>query len=214
MKKDEGKGKLIVFEGINGAGKTTMTRLASKYLAAKGLPVSVYKSPSQMAGAVFSACNGFFLDEFEKTMIYMIDLRKTIRQINTSLEIGVNVIADRLTLSNFVYNVSSLRGKDVKKMQSVYSSIFADVRPDITFLFDCPVNKTIERTIERIDMQVLSESEALMEEYAEKAKIRRYLYLECRDKSAERYIVIDASKSKKKTWNELKKHLSSVFNIQ
>ncbi len=79
----EKKGKLIVFEGPDGFGKTTQAKLAYKYLGERSIPVLLSKEPGSplsnftkdLREIIFDKHYSSQLDEVEQGLIFFLGLR-------------------------------------------------------------------------------------------------------------------------------------------
>lgn len=100
------KGLLLVFEGIDGSGKTTQIELLSKYLSGENIPYEVVNFPqygkNEYADKVYGYLSGELgkVDPYSIAKAYASD-RKTVReQILDWLENGKLVIANRYISSS------------------------------------------------------------------------------------------------------------------
>lgn len=110
------KGLLIVFEGIDGSGKTTQIELLSKYLSNKNIPFEVISFPqygkNEYADKIYLYLSGKFVevDPYSIAKVYASD-RKTVReQILSWLENGKLVIANRFVSSSKAHLGANLPG--------------------------------------------------------------------------------------------------------
>jgi len=141
----EGKGFLIVVEGIDGSGKSTQLHLLDKWLRSKGLLVfttewnssdvvkeitSKGKKKALLTPTTFSLLHATdFADRYE-------------RNIAPLLRAGYIVLADRYAYTAFARDV--VRGCSPDWVRKVYS--FAS-KPDVTFYFQVPIDIAINRIL-------------------------------------------------------------------
>lgn len=107
-------GKFIVFEGIDGSGKSTQAELLKEYLEEKGIKVWLTKEPTDgQTGQLLQkiqkgAFKDYFTnpDEFRKfmTYLYAADRVGHDQQIEQHLQSGEWVICDRYKYSTYAYN--------------------------------------------------------------------------------------------------------------
>ena len=129
------KSILVVFEGIDGAGKTTQARLLASALQAVGFDVVESKEPTDgVHGKIIreSATSGRL--PIDRELQVFIDDRKEHVQslIQPALDLGKVVILDRYYYSTIAYQ--GARGKDIDEIRDAVQE-FAPV-PDAVFLLD------------------------------------------------------------------------------
>ena len=116
------KGKLVVFEGIDGSGKTTICRLLINYLKKRKIPFSHYSFPrydKPWGKLIRRYLDGEFgsvgeVDPYLASVLYAGDRLTAAVKINQDLKAGKIVICDRYTASNIAHQaakVGSHRGK-------------------------------------------------------------------------------------------------------
>ncbi|OWK37843.1 dTMP kinase [Fimbriiglobus ruber] len=137
-------GKFIVFEGIDGAGKTTQVVLLAEYLAKIGRPFVRSKEPTDgQWGRLLrqSAATGR-LSLGEELDLLTRDRQEHVTQlINPALDRGDVVILDRYFYSTIAYQGS--RGGDVEEITDRMATRFPI--PDVVFLIDVPAEVGIAR---------------------------------------------------------------------
>lgn len=139
------RGYLIVFEGIDGCGKTTQANLLYHAMSERGLSVMITREPSH---SPYGQCirtlasQGIRPDPQEELALFQADRKDHVaRKINPALDSGRSVILDRYYFSTLAYQ--GARGLDVRAIQSD-NELFAP-RPDIVFLLDIPISLAVER---------------------------------------------------------------------
>jgi dTMP kinase len=148
-----GRGRLISFEGGEGAGKSTVIAAVAAELDARGLEVLVTREPG--GTPVGEAIRALLLDpahptlaaETELLMMFSSRAQLVRESIRPALARGLWVLTDRFTDASFAYQGGG-RGLD--------SGIIADlerwaagIKPDLTLLLDVPVDVGLERARER-----------------------------------------------------------------
>lgn len=143
------KGKLLVFEGIDGSGKTTQIKLLSKKLKVKNIPYEVISFPqygkNEFANQIYDYLSGKFgklaeIDPYTIAKVYASD-RKTVKDLVKSwLESGKLVIANRYVSSSKAHlgaNLPKGRQQDFFKwLESLEYETNKMPREDITILLD------------------------------------------------------------------------------
>lgn len=147
MKKEERaltKGILIVFEGIDGTGKTTQLSLLKEKLRGKGLPVVTTREPtSGKYGKKIRALyqNRGNVSKQEELELFIKDRQEHVETLlQPELDEKKIILCDRYFLSTIAYQGAN--GFEVDEL--VILNDFAP-RPDICFLFQLSPTKSTER---------------------------------------------------------------------
>lgn len=139
------KAKLIVFEGIDGSGKTTLSRLLLSYLQEKKLKVVWLREPgnSKWGREIRELANVRENIPIEKELEYFIQDRKwnVEKNILPALKENKIVILDRYYFSTACYQ--GARGLDIEEIIE-RNLEFAPV-PDMTFIIDVDVDTALKR---------------------------------------------------------------------
>lgn len=141
------RGKLIVFEGVHRAGKTTQILRLKKHLGNLGYQVLV--SRAHFGDAVnravdkllISPASPGFSDQLVRLLLVCAARASRVaNEIQPALKAGKIVLSDRYFLSTLVYQgyVASLDKRLVKKIADLS---YRRVRPDLTFVLDLPVSQ-------------------------------------------------------------------------
>ena len=139
------RGRFIVFEGIDGAGKTTQVGLLAERLRGMGKQVVITAEPTSLPSGVElrRALSG----ELRKTPLEMAEMFATDRvahniEIEKLLSDGVTVISDRYYYSSLAYQGSVLGYDSVAKLNLDNPGIR---RPDICIFLDLSPEKSLAR---------------------------------------------------------------------
>ena len=162
------KGKFIVFEGIDGSGKTTQINQLSKWLNStnfipKKNQLVITREPggTQLGQSIRS----LLLDISRETppnsitelLLYAADRAQHVNEIiRPSLNKGDWVISDRFCGSTLAYQGYG-RKLDIKLIKDLENIATQGLSPDITFLLDIPVDESIKRRINRKDDRIEKE---------------------------------------------------------
>jgi dTMP kinase len=148
------RGRFITFEGGEGTGKSTHTKLLAEHLRAAGLEVVLTREPGGSPGAeiirhvILSGAAKPLGPEVE-TMLFASarddHLRTTIRP---ALERGAWVICDRFADSTRVYQgvVGSVDPRLIGELERI---TVGDTVPDLTFVLDVPADVGLARAGKR-----------------------------------------------------------------
>jgi dTMP kinase len=191
------KGKFITFEGIDGSGKSTQMRLFVSELRMSGLNViSTYEPGGTPLGRRLREA---FLETEEvvsplaELLLFAADRAQHVEfLIKPAIAEGKTVVSDRFADSTFVYQGAG-RGFAQEKVESVIQLATNGLKPDLTFFFDLPVEKSIERKNAR---RADGERQNRMDKETFDFYFRvRKAYLALAKRESDRFRIIDASGS-------------------
>jgi dTMP kinase len=132
----------IVFEGIDGAGKSTQAKLLARRLADLGIPVLLTAEPSDGPVGQIIRSLTTRLEAEEEARLFTEDRRDHVeRVILPALAEGRTVICDRYVHSSVAYQ--GARGADQAAILSAQKP-FAP-QPDVIFLLEIPADIAIAR---------------------------------------------------------------------
>jgi dTMP kinase len=134
-------GKLISLEGIEGAGKSTMLPFIRAFLEAAGHRVIVTREPG--GTALGDRIRDLLLSkdmtpETETLLMFAARAEHIATVIRPALDDGYTVITDRFTDSSYTYQGGG-RGVSKKFIASLEYWVCDGLAPDLTLLFDLPV---------------------------------------------------------------------------
>jgi dTMP kinase len=186
-----GSGRFISFEGIDGAGKSTHIQFVADLLAEHGKTVVSSREPG--GTAVGEALRALLLHEKmhleTEALLMFASRREHIAQvIAPALARGDWVISDRFTDASFAYQGGG-RGLSLAKLDALEAWVHADLQPDLTLLFDVPLDVArarldATRTLDKFEQEQADFFEACRKEYLRRAA-----------QFPERIVVIDSSRS-------------------
>jgi dTMP kinase len=204
-------GLFITFEGGEGCGKSTHSRLLFKKLEQQGVPVVLTHEPGGTAlgdglrkavkrkgSASISPLAELFLFAASRAQLVA-------AVIHPALEEGKVVICDRFTHSTLVYQGYG-RGLDLTLVEKVNNMATANLRPDLTVLLDVAPEQGLARKRspikDRFESEDLSFHERVREGYVKMAAAE-----------PDRWLVIDASQPKARVaeiiWDRVSRLLPS-----
>jgi dTMP kinase len=185
-------GLFIVFEGGEGAGKSTQVRRLAEAVAALGHEVVVSFEPgATVTGAklreILLDRETAGLSPVAEALLYAADRAQHVATVvRPALERGAVVICDRYVDSSIAYQAGGrgLSETDVRRLSSLATG---GLRPDLTVLLDLPPQVGLQRLTGPGDRM---ESEAV--EFHQ--RVRR-TFLALASQSRERYLILDAATS-------------------
>ena len=151
--KARARGRLVSFEGGEGAGKSTVIAAVAAELDARGIEVLVTREPG--GTPVGEAIRALLLDpshptlaaETELLLMFASRAQLARESIRPALERGLWVLTDRFTDASFAYQGGG-RGLDGGIIAEL-ERWAAGIKPDLTLLLDVPVDVGLERARER-----------------------------------------------------------------
>lgn len=144
MQKAHSKAKLIVIEGPDGAGKSTLQRGLAAHLATLGMRVVQSREPTNgpHGAALRHAALTTRLAPEQELALLLMDRRAHVDAIiKPALARGEWVILDRYYFSTIAYQGAA--GLDLAMLQAV-NEAFAPP-PDVLLLLDLPVEESLKR---------------------------------------------------------------------
>ncbi|HTW76668.1 MAG TPA: dTMP kinase [Thermoplasmata archaeon] len=138
-------GRLFVFEGLDGSGKSTQAALLGKWLQSRGYRVffTEWNSSELTSEVIRRGKKKNLLTPTTFSLLHATDFADRFeRKILPPLRAGYVVVCDRYTYTAFVRDAA--RGCDPAWVRNIYS--FAP-RPDQVFYFRVPVAVTLKRKI-------------------------------------------------------------------
>ena len=196
------KGKFIVFEGIDGAGKTTQIQLLAKRLTESGIDVDVSAEPTtnESGKALRRALSGQDKKSYsEMAAMFVLDRIGHNAEIRELVAAGKTVISDRYYYSSLAYQGKATDYNWVKTMNIGCPDIR---RPDVCIYLDL----TPEESLKRISNG--RESVEIYENLEKLTEVRASFYYAIEDlrKDGEQIFIVDASRSLEEISDE-------IFNI-
>lgn len=166
--RDVKRGTLIVFEGLDGCGKSTQLSRAAAWLRARGVEPVVTREPTdgpwgrrirEMARSGEAVAPETELDWFFR------DRREHMAEVvRPALAAGDVVLSDRSYLSTVAYQ--GARGLDARRILADSQAEFA--APDLALLFEIPVEVGLARVAARGGLaEPVFENRAFLERVAE-----------------------------------------------
>ncbi|MCD6528042.1 dTMP kinase [bacterium] len=147
MAKDIYSGKLIVFEGLDGSGKSTQTKLLIEYLKKKGYKTAKIDFPQygkKSAGLIEEYLKGKYgtskeVAPYIASIFYACDRYDGSFKIRKWLKEGRIVVCDRYFASNVAHQGGKIkntqkRKKFIKWLYDLEYNIFKIPKADITFI--------------------------------------------------------------------------------
>lgn len=144
------RGKFIVFEGIDGCGKSTQLNLLCEKMQAAGENVVCHTTFEPTDGPIGRLIRSALHKEVafnQETMalLYAADRREHVEEIIPLLEQGINVLCDRYYFSNFVYQADAV---SFERLMAYNSFAMDNLKPDITVFMDASPEACVKKIAE------------------------------------------------------------------
>jgi dTMP kinase len=141
------KGKFITFEGIDGAGKSSHVDWLAERLRERGLTVQVTREPG--GTALGEKLRDLLLNqpmhlETETLLMFAARREHLAQVIEPALARGEWVVCDRFTDATHAYQGGG-RGLERSKLQVLEHWVHDHLQPNLTLLFDLPLEVARER---------------------------------------------------------------------
>ena len=188
----------VTLEGIEGSGKSTLVERLGARLTARAIPVVLTFEPG--ATRVGAAIRRVLLDARNENLVPLAELflygadraQHVERIIRPALEKGNWVLCDRYFDATTVYQGHG-RGLDSHLVGLVNDRACAGVRPDVTFLLDCPVDVGLSRARTRNARSAEPGQDRFERERRAFHQSIRDGYLKLAQDEPERFRVVDAT---------------------
>lgn len=212
--------KLITFEGIEGSGKSTQIKLVAEYLIEKRVSLIVTQEPSgtdigrKIGSILFNREHNNMCAETEMFLFCAARAQHVREVIMPALKQNKIVLCDRFSDATYAYQGAG-RGLDNKfiKLINDYSSML--LKPDLTLLFDLPVEIGLHRANKRNDN--LKEASAIDRFEKENMDFHgriREGYLSLLKNDPDRFRLIDANRDVDTIQKEVRRYISDFMNLK
>jgi len=201
-------GLFITFEGGEGCGKSTHSRLLFKKLAQQNIPAVLTHEPGgtalgdELRRVVKRRQDSSVSPEAELFLFAASRAQLVAEVIRPALEEGKVVICDRFTHSTLAYQGHG-RGLDLTIVERINSIAVQNLKPDLTIFLDISPEQGLARkrsAKDRFELEDLSFHRRVREGYLKTAAAE-----------PDRWLVIDASLPKRKVagiiWNRVSRLL-------
>ena len=201
------RGKFLTVEGIDGAGKSTHIGFVTQFLQARGKTVVSSREPG--GTPLGEKLRELLLHEkmhLETEALLMFASRREhmAQVIEPALAAGSWVLSDRFTDASFAYQ-SGGRGMDRSKMEALEAWVHPQLQPDLTLLFDVP----LEVARERLDAtRTLDKFEREQGEFFARCRAE---YLRRAAQYPQRFAVIDSTRSIAETQHKIGEALEGLL---
>lgn len=216
-------GRFVVFEGLDGAGKSTQVRAVAAALRAAGREVAATREPGgtrlgerlreilltpedgpvtlEAELLLFAARTdppapedgAAITPEAELLLLFAARAEHLARVIRPALARGAWVLCDRFTDASYAYQGGG-RGLAEERIAALETWVQGGLRPDLTVILDLPVERGLARAAPEPLFAGAARDRFEREHFTFFERVRA-AYLERRRRAPERYLLVDAERA-------------------
>src|SRR4030067_220646 len=206
----------ITFEGVEGSGKTTQIQRLKKYLTQKGIPCTVTREPGGCP--IGEKVRKILLNPDHREMVPMSELllyeAARAQHVNDMLQPflkkGGVILCDRFNDATLAYQGYGRR-IDLRWIERLNHLSSQGIRPDVTFLLDCPSDVGLKRALQRNRERKQEREERFEKEEIQFHRRVRKGYLAIAKKEPRRVKVIDTRQGEDKVFNKIRKTVDNLL---
>ncbi|PWB35899.1 dTMP kinase [Pseudomonas sp. SDI] len=187
-------GLFITLEGPEGAGKSTNREYLAEHLRRAGLDVLLTREPGgtplaeRIRELLLAPSAEAMAADTELLLVFAARAQHLAEVIRPALARGTIVLCDRFTDATYAYQGGG-RGLSVERIASLEQFVQGSLRPDLTLVFDLPVEVGLSRAaargrLDRFEQEGQAFFEAVRQAYLARAKAE-----------PKRYRLVDAGQS-------------------
>lgn len=161
------RGRLLVFEGAEGVGKTTQVARLVRHLAATGVSCEHFREPG--GTPLGDEVRAMLLDPDNvvvpraEALLFMAARAQLVARVNARLAAGVTVVLDRFFLSTYAYQIVG-RGLPPDEVRAANRLATEGLVPDLTVLLVADPEVARTRMLARGDLDRMEREEASFHE--------------------------------------------------
>jgi len=212
--------RFITFEGGEGAGKTSLIVTLEQAMTSWNIPSIRTREPGGTAFGDFVRSwilknpDNIRIDPKAELLLFLAARAQHIDEvIMPAIEAGTVVFCDRFNDSTVAYQgVARELGKSL--VRTLCDLVCGSVKPDLTFYLDVDPTIGLERSRSTDKEEAAAgKLDRLEAEAIEFHRIVRNGFLEIAKEEPQRFIILDATKSKKEVADEALARLRVLFNL-
>ena len=187
------RGRLITFEGIDGAGKSTHIDASAAALRARGVTVVLTREPggTPLGESVRElVLNQPMTAETETLLMFAARAEHLAKVIQPALAEGQWVLCDRFTDATYAYQAGGRALSEIQIAQ-LEKWVHPDLQPDLTILFDVAPEIAAERSARRRAAPGVDRFEREPVRFFEAV---RAMYLKRARADAGRFLIVDSER--------------------
>jgi dTMP kinase len=196
-------GLFITLEGPEGAGKSTNRDYLAKLLGASGREVVLTREPGgtplaeRISEILLAPAAEPMAVDTELLLMFAARAQHLAQVVRPALARGALVLCDRFVDATYAYQGGG-RGVPVERIATLEAFVLGDLQPDLTLVFDLPVEIGLARAARRGALDRFEQEQRAFFEAV------RQTYLDRAQAVPARYRLIDASRSLAEVQAELR----------
>lgn len=174
-------GKFIVFEGPDGAGKTTIIKKVKEILEKQDLSISYYREPggtdiSEKIRSIIIDNDNYLMDPKTEALLFASSRAQLVAEkIIPDLKEGKIVICDRFVMSSLLYQGLG-RNLGIDNIKNINDFATGGIKPDLTLFFNIDYKTALERkranfSPDRLENEDFSFHKTIFDGYLEMADL-------------------------------------------
>ena len=205
------KGLFLVFEGIDGAGKSSQLLRTKAYLEERGFEVVTTREPGGTAigekirGLLLDPENSAMNDRCELLLYGASRAQHVAEVIAPALRAGKAVLCDRFSLSTAAYQGYG-RGLDLSLLETVTRAAVSGVEPDCTVVVDV----SVEIGAKRVSVSRGEPKDRLEREKSDFFRRVRQGFLTEAEKDP-KIVVVDGEASEEEVFDAIRRELETLL---
>jgi dTMP kinase len=209
----------ITFEGGDGTGKSTQVKLLESYLVAQGKSCLVTREPGgtslgELLRQIVLEAGTRSISLPTELFLYLADRAHHVHEVVApGIAQGKIVLSDRHSDSTVAYQGYG-RGIDTQLLLRLNEIASGGLKPDLTFLLDCPVavglSRTVQRKSRRAEVKTNDRFENEKSEFHEKV---RQGFLRLARAEPARFYIIDASRCEQQVFAAIKEVIDRRLDL-
>ena len=179
-------GLFITLEGPEGAGKSTNRDYLAERLRERGIEVQLTREPGgtplaeRIRELLLAPSDEKMAVDTELLLVFAARAQHIAEVIRPALERGAVVLCDRFTDATYAYQGGG-RGLPVERITQLERFVQGDLRPDLTLVFDLPVEIGLSRAaargrLDRFEQEGRAFFEAVRRTYLDRARVEPSRY--------------------------------------
>ena len=209
----------ISFEGVEGSGKTTQIQRLKRYLSRRGISCAITREPggcpiSEEIRKILLSPDHREMAPLTELLLYEAARAQHVEEVIAPLmKKGGVVISDRFSDASIAYQGFG-RKVGLKLIEALNRVSSQGIKPDVTFLLDCPPRVGLKRALQRNEvLQKEEEGRFELEEAPFHDRVRRG-YLALAKKEPLRFKVIDTRKGEEKVFRKIREVIDPLIQIK